>query len=58
MAADDAEAPKPTSEQYRERAKVIRREAKTMAGQLRRQLLVIAEHYDRIADSIEPPRRG
>jgi hypothetical protein len=53
MAADDAEAPKSTSEQYRERARVIRREAETMGGPIRRQLLVIADQYDLLADSME-----
>jgi hypothetical protein len=33
----------------------IRRQA-TMGGQMRRQLLVIADQYDRLADSMEQAR--
>ena len=36
----------------------IRQQAETMSGTVRRQLLVLAEQFDRLADSIERPRRG
>ncbi len=57
MVADLA-IPKIRPEQYRERANLIRQQAETMGGQLRRQLLVLAEQFDLLADGIERPRRG
>jgi uncharacterized protein with GYD domain len=56
--SDNTAARDPAAQQYRERAKVIRRQAETMGGTVRRQLLVLADQYDRLADGIERPRRG
>ena len=56
--ADDVAPNSPSSaEQYRERAKLIRRQVETLNNaQVRRQLLGIAAEYDRFADSIERAR--
>ena len=55
--ADDAEVLRPTAEQYRERAELVRQKAAAMKSRLRRQeLLDIAEQYEdlaEIADSTE-----
>jgi uncharacterized protein with GYD domain len=58
MADDDPDAPKTIPQQYREQAKTIRRQVGTMGGTVRRQLLVLADQYDMLADGIEGPRRG
>ena len=52
---DDADPLHPaTAEQYRERAKLIRRQVETLSNaEVRCQLLTIADQYDRLADSIE-----
>ena len=58
--ADDADRLHPaTAEQYRERAKLIRRQAETLSNaDVRRRVLDIAEKYDEVAYSIERARRG
>jgi len=47
MAADDPDAPKTIPQRHREQAKIIRRQAATMGGTVRRQLLVLAEALSR-----------
>ncbi len=57
--ADNLYALKPSNEQYRERALIIRQQTETMSNaEVRRQLLDIAERYEERADGIERPRRG
>jgi hypothetical protein len=57
--ADNPDALKPSNEEYRERALIIRRQAETMSNaEVCRQLLDIAERYEELADGIERPRRG
>jgi hypothetical protein len=56
--ADDPDPHPPTAAQYRERANLIRRQAATMDGTLRGQLLALADQFDHRADSIEPSRWG
>ncbi len=55
---DDADPLNPaTAEQYRERAKLIRRQVETLNNSdVRRQLLAIADQYDRLAESMERSR--
>jgi hypothetical protein len=57
---DDADPLHPaTAEQYRERAKLIRRQVETLSkAEVRRQLLAIADQYDRLAESMEQSRLG
>ena len=52
---DDADPLNPvTAVQYREWAKLIRRQVETLNNSdVRRQLLAIADQYDRLAESIE-----
>ena len=46
-----------TAEQYRERAKLIRRQVETLNNaDVRRQLLAIADQYDRLAENMERSR--
>jgi hypothetical protein len=48
-----------TAEQYRERAKLIRRQVETLSNSdVRRQLLAIADQYDRLTESMERSRWG
>jgi hypothetical protein len=48
-----------TADQYKERAKIVRSTADQMTrATMRRQLLRIAEEYERLADSIERGRFG
>jgi uncharacterized protein Yka (UPF0111/DUF47 family) len=55
--AENADTLRPTAEQYRERAKLVRMKAAAVrTALLRRDLLDIAEQYDRLADSIEEER--
>jgi len=58
MSDDTAAQDRLTAQQYRERANLIRRQAATMDGTLRRQLLALADQFDHRADSIEPSRWG
>ena len=45
------------AEQYRERAKLIRRQVETLNNaDVRRQLLAIADQYDRLAENMERSR--
>jgi len=52
---DDADPLNPvTAERYREGAKLIRRQVETLNNSdVRRQLLAIADQYDRLAKSME-----
>jgi hypothetical protein len=52
MSDDTAAQDRLTAQQYRERANLIWRQAATMDGTLRRQLLVLADQYDLLADSM------
>jgi hypothetical protein len=46
-------------QQYRERAKLIRRQVETLSNaDVRRQLLAIADQYDRLAERMEQSRWG
>ena len=57
MAASLVEIAEAAAEQYRERAKLIRRQVETLNNaEVRRQLQGIAAEYDRLADSIERAR--
>jgi hypothetical protein len=58
MSDDTAARDRLTAQQYRERANLIRRQAATMDGTVRRQLLALADQFDHLADSIEPSRWG
>jgi hypothetical protein len=49
--AEDADVLKPTAQQYRERANLVRQQAAAMKSRLRRQeLLDIAWQYEDLAD--------
>jgi len=52
--AENADIRRPTAEQYRERAKIVRMQAAAMRSRLRREeLLDIALQCEDLADSVE-----
>jgi hypothetical protein len=54
--ADNLHPVRTSPEQYRDRAKLIRRQVESMGNaDVRRQLLDIAERYEELADGIERP---
>jgi hypothetical protein len=56
---DNPNALKTSPGQYRERAKLVRRQAETMSNvEIRNLLLGIAVQFEQLADGIERPRRG
>jgi hypothetical protein len=59
VAAHDPDAHQPTAEQYREWAKLVRRQVETLNNaNVRRHLLRIAERYEELADSLDRSRWG
>ena len=59
MANDAGQLHPATAEQYREQAKLIRRQAETLGNaDVRRQVLDIAERYEELADSMDRSRSG
>jgi hypothetical protein len=60
MSDDTGARDRLTAQQYRERARLIRRQAEDAVDRptVREQLLNLAEKYEQLADSMEPSRWG